>query len=218
MNTGQIIKSRSSEKFVTLENKLVQSTELTLEEKGLLAYLLSLPSDWVLYKKNLHEKLNESKGTVDRVFKSLQEKGYIISVRVHDKTGAFTGWNHVVYDSPYRDSPTSTNADIGESLPIQKTNSYTKKDLVQIKRLNFPDDESNEAWERWVKYRKEIKKSLTPSTAQMQLRKLGGVAPEVRVKMIDQSIQNGWTGLFEIKQNGKTDYLNEIQRIYSGLE
>lgn len=115
-----------------LSNKLLQDCSVTIEEKGLLVYLLSLPTDWILYKKNLPEKTGESKGTIDRVFKQLQDKKYIISVKVIDpQTKVFKGWNHIVYESPtveqtdIREKPTSGFADLGQSVPIQRQNSNT---------------------------------------------------------------------------------------------
>jgi hypothetical protein len=139
MNTGQIIKSRTTERFTTLPNDVIKSKELSLSEKGLLSYLLSLPADWVIYKQNLYNSLPDKEGTIDKTFKALQNKGYIISVRVHDKnTGKFIGWNHVVYDIPaendnYRDgqTPTSEFTDIGESGPILNTNVLQKTNIIQ---------------------------------------------------------------------------------------
>jgi len=139
MNTGQIIKSRTTERFTTLPNEVIKSKDLSLEDKGLLSYLLSLPSDWVIYKQNLYNSLPDKKGSIDRSFKSLQKKGYILSVKVHDqKTGRFIGWNHVVYDIPAEvekiqqsENPTSENTEFGESAPILKTNVLLKTNLIQ---------------------------------------------------------------------------------------
>jgi hypothetical protein len=139
MNTGQIIKSKSTERFTTLPNELIKSDILSLEEKGLLSYLLSLPSDWVLYRKNLYKQLPDSKGTIDRVFKSLQDKGYILSAKQIGTDGKFIGWNHIVYDIPFdrdadlpnSDNPTSANADFGQSAPILNTNYIQKTDYIQ---------------------------------------------------------------------------------------
>lgn len=131
MNTGQIIKSRSTNKYTALSNSLIQSKDLSFGEKGLLFYLLSLPDDWVLYKSNLHVITNEKKGTVDTLFRGLQSKGYILSAKVMDEKGQFKGWNHMVYDeailpdvneSRSRFFPKSVNAEVGESAPIQRNN------------------------------------------------------------------------------------------------
>lgn len=138
MNTGQIIKSKTTERFTTLPNDVIKSKDLTLEEKGLLSYLLSLPSDWVLYRQNLYNSLPDKKGTIDKCFKGLQQKGYIVSVKVHDKTtGKFKGWNHVVYDIPadngeyrVREIPSSEITDVGESAPILNTNVLQNTNLI----------------------------------------------------------------------------------------
>lgn len=55
------------------------------------------------------------------------------------------------------------------------------------------------AWDQWCKYRKEIKQSITKSTAERQLDKLGRYPPVVAIAAIDQSITNGWSGLFPDK-------------------
>lgn len=134
MNTGQIIKSRTTERFTTLPNDLIKSKGLTLDEKGLLSYLLSLPADWVLYKQNLYTSLPDKKGSIDRAFKNLQKKNYIESVKVNDKqTGRFIGWNHVVYDIPDRvsENPTIGKPEFGKNVPILNTELILNTNKVQ---------------------------------------------------------------------------------------
>ena len=143
MNTGMIIKSKSVDRFTSIDNEIIRNFGLSLEERGLLIFLLSLRHDWVIYKTTLHERVGCSKGTLDRVFKGLQEKGYIISVKVINDSGHFSGWNHVVYDIP-----TSTNTDVGESAPISNTN--TSK--LYIKNTKFIRPTASEVNE----YAKEI--------------------------------------------------------------
>lgn len=147
MNTGQIIKSRTTERFTTLPNDVIKCRELSLDEKGLLTYLLSLPSDWVIYKQNLYNSLPDKKGSIDKAFRNLQKNGYILSVKVHDpKTGRFIGWNHVVYDIPadidknrQSENPTSEITEFGESAPIQKTNVLQNTNLIQkTKKIQKP--------------------------------------------------------------------------------
>lgn len=131
MNTGQIIKSKLKNDFTQIPNHILKSDELTLEEKGMLCFLLSLPDNWVLYRQNLYNHLKDRPGTIDRVFKRLQDLGYILSVKVIDpKTHTFVGWNHVVYDAKQtselddsrgRQTPRSENAEVGESGPINNT-------------------------------------------------------------------------------------------------
>ena len=145
MNTGQIIKSKNAQCYVTLTNEIARSKFISLKAKGLLVYILSLPHDWVLYKSNLHNEIPDKKGTIDAAFKELQDKKFILSVRVVDKKGRFVGWNHVVYDQPAEvdknrlsENPTSDFTDFGKSAPIQKKEYITNKDIIQIKRIQKP--------------------------------------------------------------------------------
>lgn len=57
------------------------------------------------------------------------------------------------------------------------------------------------AWNEWEKHRIEIKKKLTPSTAKKQIQFLGGRGDPEIIAIINQSIEKGWTGLFELKNN-----------------
>ena len=90
----------------------------------------------------------------------------------------------------------------------------SKEKVKQSKeKENFPDclntDEFLQIWSDWEKYRREIKKKLTPTTIKRQL-KLLAEHPESAIEMVEQSIRNGWQGLFVLKeknggQNGRTD-------------
>jgi len=93
----------------------------------------------------------------------------------------------------------------GIDTPQEKDKEKEKKGvavgLVVIPReLDFPD--FIHAWEEFKKYRAEKKKAMTERTQTMALKHLvamsGGV-PAVAVKIIEQSIANGWQGLFELK-------------------
>jgi hypothetical protein len=109
-----------------------------MAEKGFLCYLLSLPADWVIYKVNLYKNLPDPKGTIDTLFKSLQDKGYIVSVRiVNSETGKFIGWNHIVYDKPTdidfhrsRDLPISVSTEVGESASILSTDTILNTNIL----------------------------------------------------------------------------------------
>lgn len=55
------------------------------------------------------------------------------------------------------------------------------------------------AWKEWEQFHKESKKSMTPTTVYRQLKRLEKVPEAEAIAMIEQSIQNGWQGLFEVK-------------------
>lgn len=75
---------------------------------------------------------------------------------------------------------------------------------VNESKLPFDSLEFKKAWEDWEEHRRQVKRKLTPKTKEMQLRTLGAVPEQTAIDMINQSIGNGWQGLFELKtkQNG----------------
>jgi hypothetical protein len=187
MNTGQIVRAKSVRDFTMVKNDVLRSKSLTIEERGLLVYLLSLPEDWILYKSKLHENMPDSKGTIDRVFKNLQDKGYIISVKVIDvKTKVFKGWNHVVYEDPIleesdsREKPTSVFADLGQSMPIQRQSINTNTE-VNTKTNNI--------------LAKSKKKSFVPPTEEevKAFFKENGYNEETAIKCYGYYVDLGWT-------------------------
>jgi crotonobetainyl-CoA:carnitine CoA-transferase CaiB-like acyl-CoA transferase len=68
--------------------------------------------------------------------------------------------------------------------------------MVQEDTMNELDEQ---AWERWVAFRKVIRKPIKPISehaAKLKLARFG----DDQAAVVDQSIANGWQGLFEIKK------------------
>lgn len=83
-----------------------------------------------------------------------------------------------------------------------------KDRLEEIRRDNsfgngyFEDEDLNNAFIEYVKMRNEYNKPLTTTTIEMaidELIKLSNGDNETAIKIINQSLVNGWTGLFELK-------------------
>lgn len=98
-----IIKSKHAGNYTTLPNEIFNSC-LSFEAIGLLAYFLSLPKEWVIYKSQLHSQLNIGREKLDRMFKELQKNGYVISIKKHSSNGQLS-YDHVVYDKPFNNEP-----------------------------------------------------------------------------------------------------------------
>lgn len=102
-NTGQILRSKKTGKsrYTPISNEILQSSDLTPEEKSILVHLLSLPEDWVVYKGIIWRHMNMGRDRFNKNWKGLVDKGYIISIRVIDtETNLIKGWNHIVYEEP----------------------------------------------------------------------------------------------------------------------
>lgn len=70
-----IIKRKKQDKFFMLSNATVQDDLESLSAIGLLAYIISLPSDFTLYKTFLFDKFKRA--AVTKGWDELVEKGYI---------------------------------------------------------------------------------------------------------------------------------------------
>lgn len=67
----------------------------------------------------------------------------------------------------------------------------------------LPDGLNFEAWERWEGYRKLIRKPLKPVSIPAAQQALAAFGSE-QSAVVEQSVANGWQGLFALKLNGST--------------
>lgn len=90
----------------------------------------------------------------------------------------------------------------GKKLPTyNKEDNKGDKDTVQeqvwLVRLPFGSQAFITAWKSWVVYRKQLKKTLTDSSVQAQYREFALWGEQKSIESIEQSIKQGWQGLFE---------------------
>ena len=58
------------------------------------------------------------------------------------------------------------------------------------------------SWHEWQEFRKQKRQKLTPASIKKQLTQLSKLNEHDAIASINQSITNGWTGLFDPKSNG----------------
>lgn len=95
-----INKSKLKDKFAITPNALIQNSAITLEARGLLVYLLSLPSDWKLNIKDLSKKNNVGENKIRKLIKELIKYRYIIRTQSRIKDGTFKSFDYFIYDTP----------------------------------------------------------------------------------------------------------------------
>jgi len=138
-----IIKSRQAGDYTVIPNEILRS-KLSLEARGLLATLLSNSPDWVIYKTTLHKTFNIGREKLDRMFKELQDSGYIISVkRVNSENGRFE-YDHVVYDLPYNGEPLT-------EIPYTGLPSTVEQPLINNKQTSTNKTSTNKTKEKSIK-------------------------------------------------------------------
>jgi hypothetical protein len=82
----------------------------------------------------------------------------------------------------------------------EETSSKKKKSSAEFPAA-LDTDRFRTVWGEWEQYRVSIRKTLTPATRERQLARLAKMGEPTAIATIDQSIEQGWIGLFS--QKGK---------------
>jgi len=98
----RIIRAPHDSDWVTTSRLTPQDESLTWEARGVLWYLLSKPSSWVVQPKDLQQNCGRDK--VYTILNELVEKCYIRYIEER-KDGRFLGITYMVYERPYAEKP-----------------------------------------------------------------------------------------------------------------
>ena len=187
-------------------------------------YLLSKPNNWNVNKEELKKHFNIGQDRLLKAFKELRELGLYEIVREKNKKGQFVKNDLVVYphlrkpentDNRNTEKPqvrktvfTEIHTDIKEEENIKdnriKSIRDNKTPLTPQGELDLPEWLDKKTWNDWVVFRKEKKKKLTPMSIKRQIKFLEQYKSQ-HTAIIEQSIRNGWTGLFPIKAKQWTE-------------
>jgi hypothetical protein len=91
----------------------------------------------------------------------------------------------------------------GAEIPKEKESKEDKSKVNEIGDLqeyeNLNNEDFKKSYQEWIDYKKEKRKALTQSTVIKQLEFLNKQPDPIAC--INKSIQSGWQGLFEVKDN-----------------
>jgi len=99
------------------------------------------------------------------------------------------------------DNRLTVGRDCSYSLSISKSLSNSSSKSNKGERF-FPDDKLNEAFKDYIENRKNLKKPMTDKAIELALTKLAKLSNgdnDKAIEILNQSILNGWAGLFELK-------------------
>ncbi|WP_339231132.1 hypothetical protein MHH62_14060 [Pseudomonas sp. FSL L8-0168] len=216
---------RPEANFYMLSKSISEDARLSWAARGLLVFLLGKPDHWAVSVTHLRNETSKSSKPTGRdgVYGLLQEliiAGYVQRRQDRLGSGLLGETHYVVSESPlpaspytaaplpaqpYPANPTLVSIEGEQGLKQQartekpsgaKAPSRTKAakfDPVTAKPCNVSDS----AWADWCQHRAEIKRPLTATTCAKQAKTLAGHHDADAV--INQSISNGWTGLFPDK-------------------
>jgi len=95
-------------------------------------------------------------------------------------------------------------ADVAHTDTTTDTTTDTDTDTTTKEKESTPGLNTT-SWKTWVEYRSKIRKPLKPASIQAAQRKLAAFGSD-QAAVVEQSIANGWQGIFDLKNqpNGAT--------------
>ena len=103
-------------------------------------------------------------------------------------------------------------------IPIPNTKADKPPVVFEIPE-NLQNEKFIATWKKWTTHRKEIKKPITKTAGEQQLKQLSVWGTERAVSAIETSIANSWQGIFENKsampaKPTPEDSRSELDRLY----
>lgn len=164
----------------------------------------NLASDLGLTRQQIRTSLNKLKSTNNLTIKSTNKYTIINIDRYSDYQNEEIEINQQI-NQQINKRATSNQPAINQQSTTNKNVKNEKNEKKENKEgENLPKFLDPDSWNEWRKFRNEIKKPLTPTMEKKQIKFLEGLHQKgINYKeTIEQSIRNGWQGLFEPKQTG----------------
>jgi len=210
MKRIRVVKDKN---FTTINNEFIFNKDMSLKAKGLLCHLLALPNDWKLYVEEVEKWHKDKRDSVYTCFKELIKLGYVERTQKRSD-GKFKGYDYTVYEKPNMEKPNTekpnTEKPNTEKQQLLKTNNT--KNLIKLKtnsnktkgfEFETLEELNVEVWKKWREFRtQQFRTSYKPigeKAAIGKLLRLSQGCHEVQEQIVQQSIENGWKGLFELK-------------------
>lgn len=201
----QRIRVKKDRDFIVLNYKFLKDARISLKAKGLMAYLLALPEDWKIYVTQLTDTLPEGKAAIYAAMKELKSAGYL-KVEQQRTKGKITSVDYTLFEI----SPLTENQEAAKQEPENKR-LYNIDNNINIKvnkqAEDYPTQLNTDSWLMWCKFREteyRLKyKQLGEAAAIAKIIKISNQDHEVQKEIIEQSMANGWRGLFPIKNTNK---------------
>ena len=156
-----IVKRRKNKNYTTISNVCVRDKRLSMQAKGLMCLVMSLPDDWDFSIPGLLSITKERQSAVYSAINELKKFGYCECKTTRDKKGKITGKDYVFYEAPHQDNqdmenphqenPYQENPDMDNpdmENPYQENQPQLNKDIINKdlinKRFNKEKDREKE--------------------------------------------------------------------------
>ena len=120
---------KKNENYTIISNVILRDSRITLKSKGLMALVMSLPSNWDFTIRGLISIVREGRDAIYASIKELRQYGYCDVVVCRDERGKLLGNDYVFYeepqlanseDNPHTENPYTDNPDTDNPPQISK--------------------------------------------------------------------------------------------------
>ena len=112
-----IIRTPDRHRYLVMSKIPLEDARLTWRARGMLAYLLSKPDNWVVMVAELDKASPDGAHTVRQSLRELEEAGYLRRTKRRGGAGRFDGTDSEIYEEPCNDRGNTVcrNTTCGES-------------------------------------------------------------------------------------------------------
>lgn len=134
-----IMRGDHNNNFLMIQNEALRDARLSLEARGLLAYMLTMQDDWQFSVEGLAAQTGTGRHTIMRILKELQSAGYLSIKKETNERGQFTGKAWTLHEVP---EPVVRKTEVRE--PVLRENRSRKNRSTEkrtIKNNQYKEDQ-----------------------------------------------------------------------------
>ncbi|PEB56221.1 DNA-binding protein [Bacillus pseudomycoides] len=124
-----IFRVKKDNNYSVINNTGLKDERLSWKAKGILAYILTLPDDWVFYREELSSHAKDGIDSLKAGMKELKEYGYLKRFPIRDEQNRIVRWETVIHEIPQ-------NEPLAEKPPME--NPQMEKPPVEIPPVENP--------------------------------------------------------------------------------
>ena len=94
---NSIIRVQKTENYTIIHNELLHNPNISAKAKGIFAYIMTLPNDWVIHLSELTNHFSDGRDSISSGFNELIENGYAIKEKINNEDGSL-GWFIQVFE------------------------------------------------------------------------------------------------------------------------
>ncbi|MCQ6285846.1 DnaD domain protein [Bacillus cereus] len=95
-----IVRVEKTKNYSVVNNTGLRDERLSWKAKGILAYILTLPDDWVFYREELATHAKDGLDSLRSGMKELKEYGYLQRIPIRNDKNKIVSWETVIHEVP----------------------------------------------------------------------------------------------------------------------